>query len=948
MMKRITTILKRAVYIRGGNIFFTLGIITISLLKFSYFTYATQNYFKNHPTETEAIEFPKASNQFKSTASSLGSVFVTNAGQTDPSVHYYIQGSSYNVYFTPKEAIFVFTKENTGKEAEEIIKPVSLHSSTFNRLGKMNSERVLMLRFLEANADVKLEGHQQEPGIVNYLVGNDIGQWLTEISTFRQVVYNELWPGIDLVFTLAHGQLKYDFIIQPGARLEDVRLSYHGVERISLDETGKLVINIKEGIITDDKPSAYQEIDGRQVGIACSFLLEQRIKDIDNVYGFAVEDRYDSNYPLIIDPTLMFSTILSGSGRDDGVAIAVGSDGSVYVTGKTTSIDLPTTEDVYDRSYNDNTDVFVAKLDPSGITFEYVTYIGGSGEDIAAQSGIAIDDLGNVFVTGHTSSTDFPTTDGAYDTTHNPSAASVHDYFMVQLSPSGDDLSYSTYLGGTGSEFASGYGSIAVDAANDIYVFGLTASSDFPVKGITIDDTYNGGDFDNFVAKFDPEGNGDDDLLYAYYVGGSLADYGGFGTVNDLGEVYLTGHTNSADFPKKDALYGTLNAGGNDAFITIVSSSGAELIYSTYLGGSGGDTGRGIALDSEDNIYVVGYTVSNDFPTFNALESAALGGQDGFISKLNHANFNFLYSSYLGGIGNDNITDIAVDASDNTYVIGKIAANSLIKLNGDGSVLLDVSNQPSGVELQGVASDDDGNAYVVGNNFPDAVIAKLETIMEKVTASVYCPVTPYMDCPLPAEIKIDMRGSSYRLGSFTGILTWDPTLLHYSENSGILSGFLGIVNEVNVGDGILTFNGILPSGADGIVDILTVNFDIVGSVGDMGALSLEFSTMTSALTFEDLMPILTIDNGEFEVVAGLLGDIDCDGSCDSADALIVFTFAEGMPILPAHLERINLGYGNVNSSSETDSDDAFIILEFDLGIPVDPHPVCEAFFPIRD
>ncbi|MFE0565521.1 SBBP repeat-containing protein, partial [Priestia megaterium] len=401
-------------------------------------------------------------NEIKETLSQMPAYFVQNFGQEkNQRIHYYSNGTRYKAYFTSEEAIFTFF-ENSFEKEKSLLK--------LETKKKFKGVR-LDFRFIGAKSGITPEGKQHSTGKINCLKGRDSSTWQTNIPTFQEVVYTELWPGIDLVFKNKKKNIKYEFIVQPDSKVEDIQFTYTGAEKLSIDEQGNLLIHTSLGEIVDERPVSYQEKDGCQIPISSSFRLH--LDDNEGyVIGFKIEDDYDSDYPIIIDPGLIYSTYLGGTETDRGAGIAVDTEGNTYVTGFTNSPDFPVTPGAFDTTFNGDDDTFVTKLDPTGSDLIYSTYLGGIGIDQG--SSIAIDTRGNAYVTGSTSSPDFPVTPGAFDTTYNGNT----DAFVTKLDPTGSDLIYSTYLGGIGSD--SGV-SIAVDVGCHAYVTGFTNSSDFPV-----------------------------------------------------------------------------------------------------------------------------------------------------------------------------------------------------------------------------------------------------------------------------------------------------------------------------------------------------------------------------------------------------------------------------------------------------------------------------------
>ena len=562
--------------------------------------------------------------------------FVPNAGQLDTRVRYSAQSGGASFYFTTREAVFSFATK-----AKEL---------------------VLRLRFLGANPKPAITGQTAESGTVNYLIGNDPARWHTNLPTYGELLYRDLWPGIDLLFRSENGQLQYEFLLRPGARVQDIQLAYRGANRLSLDRDGNLMVKTSLGSVTDTRPVSYQLIDGKRVQVASRFALERR-----STYGFAV-GAYDRTLPLIVDPGLVYSTYLGGAGDDSGYGIAVDSAGQAYVTGGTYSAtDFPKTAGAYDTPHNGTQDVFVTKLNSSGTALVYSTYFGGSGDEPYISSSIAVDCDGYAYVTGATKSADFPTTPGAFQTTFG---GGLYNAFVTKLKRDGSGLVYSTFLGGSVADGPNLGHAITIDAAGHAYVTGFTYSTDFPTRNAL--QPAKAGLSNAYVAKFDGSGN----AIYSTYLGGSYYDIGEGIAVDSDGETYVTGFTYSKDFPTQNA-YQPTNHGtsGSNAFVTKLNSSGSALVYSTYLGGSKGtygDGGASIAVDWSGNAYITGDTDSSDFPTTpGAFQGNYAGGADDvFITKLNSSGSALVYSTFLGGELDDYANDIAIDTAGQAYVTG--------------------------------------------------------------------------------------------------------------------------------------------------------------------------------------------------------------------------------------------------------------------------------------
>ncbi len=666
--------------------------------------------------------------------------FIENRGQLDPSVAYYVQGRDTTLYFTAGGMTLVQTERRQEKNRST----GRLEKASFGRDGiptEAGGRYAVKLDFIGAKSHPKIVAQDPAPAVISYFKGRK-KEWKTGLSTYGSIVYSDLWPGIDLVYSGTANRLKYTFLVKPGADPARVRLAYRGVKGIRLNEAEQLEIETPAGGFRDDKPYAYQEVDGRRVETNAAYSLDQRSRGGLHRYGFALGS-YDRGRPLVLDPAvLVYAGYIGGSGDDEGRGIAVDSSGNAYVTGYTTSTQatFPVTVGP-DLTSNGGNDAFVAKVNAAGTALLYCGYIGGSGDDYGL--GIAVDSSGNAYITGQTNSTEatFPVTVGP-DLTFN----GVNDAFVAKVNAAGTALLYCGYIGGSGDEEAMG---IAVDSSGNAYVTGETTSSEatFPVT-VGPDLTFNGGN-DAFVAKVNAAGTA---LLYCGYIGGSGTDFGFGIAVDSSGNAYVTGSTDStqATFPVTVGPDLTSN-GGNDAFVAKVNAAGTALLYCGYIGGSGEDVGRGIAVDSSGNAYITGYTASTEatFPVTVGPDLTYNGGTDAFVAKVNAAGTALVYCGYIGGSSFDQGYGIAVDSSGNAYVAGytnsteatfpvtvgpDLTSNGgfdafVAKVNAAGTALLYCGYiGGSGTDQGfGIAVDSSGNAYVTGRTnssettFPVAV-----------------------------------------------------------------------------------------------------------------------------------------------------------------------------------------------------------------------------------
>jgi len=368
------------------------------------------------------------------------------------------------------------------------------------------------MKLAGANSKAKISGIEELPFRSNYYSGNDPAKWRTNVPSYAKVRYEDVYPGVDLVYYGNQRQLEYDFVVAPGADPSRISLEFAGADRIEVDDRGDLVLRLGEEQVRFQKPTIYQETHGSRREVAGGYALS----DSRHV-SFHVAS-YERDQPLIIDPVLLYSTYIGGSGVDNGIDIAVDSAGSVYAAGYTSSLDFPTLS-AFDASLGGDSDAFVVKLNltaSGAASLVYSSYLGGSLGD-GGSVGVAVDSLGNTYITGSTISPDFPTLN-AFDSSYNGD----DDIFVAKLSPSGG-LLYSTFLGGSGSDFPND-GTIALDPGGNAYITGGTTSPDFPTLN-AFDPSHN-GESDLFVVKLNPAASGAASLLYSSFVGGSGYDEG--------------------------------------------------------------------------------------------------------------------------------------------------------------------------------------------------------------------------------------------------------------------------------------------------------------------------------------------------------------------------------------------------------------------------------------
>ena len=727
--------------------------------------------------------------------------FTENQGQWPDSILYRASAGGATMWFTPTGAYYQFTRRIPKTDDISVGgRPPVLPDGGIEE-NQQDSIEISMVKaeFVGANSSPSAQGLSLMEYKCNYFIGNEPDKWRTDVSTYESIQYQEVYPGIDLKYYGNGRQMEYDFIVSPGADYSQIQIRYEEAESLTLGENGELIIKIANGEIIEQPPVVHQIIDGRKVSLEGRYVV-----GADNTFSFAVDNRYNPAHELVIDPVLVygtylggngidnifftslsvdatgsayitgltystnfptlnpyqstnqgggdvfvtklsstgnsldFSTYLGGSGYEEGRDLTVDASGAVYVTGYTGSTDFPTLNP-YQTSQG-GADVFVTKLSSAGNSIDYSTYLGGSADDFG--NSLAVDSLGAVFVAGHTTSTNFPTLN-AYQGTIQGSL----DAIVFKLSSAGNSLYYSTYLGGSSRDIGR---DIAIDTAGAAYVTGETRSTDFPTQTPI---QANQDTTDAFVTKLSNLG---DSLIYSTYLGGNKVDFGSGIALDVNGSAYVTGLTQSTNYPTLNPYQGT-NQGLQDAFVSKLSSSGNSFVYSTYLGGSNSDWGNDIVVDTARSAYVTGLTLSTNFPTLNSYQATKQGDIDAMVFKLSGTGNSLVYSTYLGGSAEDAGVAIAVDIAGAAYVAGYTYSTNFPTLNpyqaNQDSIDVFVAKLGSSVD-----GDGDGVNDVV-DNCPRIANSFQEDFDGDGVGDV-CDNCPAISNPLQEDIDGDGKGNA--------------------------------------------------------------------------------------------------------------------------------------------------------------------------------------------
>ena len=744
-------------------------------------------------------------------AASLGGLplaFEKNEGQVDSAVKFLTRGSGYQLFFTSDGATWTLnrpahsTASRAGETAARVDDPHRLVSS---RSDRQPDVEVLRMRVLGANPDVRVAGVGEQPGKAHYFRGSDPASWHTNVLTFARVQYGQIYPGVDLVYYGRDGLLEYDFVVAPGVDPAVIALGFDGADRLSIDETGDLVLETQVGRLVQHKPLVYQHVAGVRHVIESAFVLTGR-----NQVGFVV-GAYDQREPLLIDPVIAYSTFLGGSGGTYGeqaYGVTVDDFDNVYITGNTRSTVFP----VGGGTLASN-DAFVVKLTPSG-ALEYVALFGGNSG--ASGEGIAVDHDGQVLVTGFTDATNFPTL--------NPIRLDqpARDAFLMKLDPAGL-IVYSTYLGGSGS---FDYGeAVAFDDSGNGYVTGVTNSTDFPVLN-ALQPARLGQDA--YVVKVDPAGN----LLYGTFLGGSGSEAAESIAVDDAGSFYVTGWTTSTNFPRVQSTQAKQS--GEDVFVSKYMPDGGAFAYSRYLGGNSNERPFAITLDGADGVYVGGRTDSTNFPALLALQGNQVG-TDVFLTRLGPIGA-VSFSTYLGGDGWERILGLSV-RDGRLYATGQTLSTDFPSVNavqpakaGDPTmadafvVSIDIASAgfvystyiggAATEEGRGVAALSGGNVFVAGwtesTDFP--TVRPIQDFNSNVGNVFVARVAPLrVDAVTPAFV-MTTGGNSITI-----------TGQEFAAGATVLVGGVLATNVTVVDD--TTITATTPSLSAGTVDVTVTNPD---------------------------------------------------------------------------------------------------------------------------
>ena len=760
--------------------------------------------------------------------------FEPNQGQTDPKVKFLARGSGYQLFLTESEAVLQLWEFDEMSRVEP------------SRIRRSKSSSVLRMKLVGANSEPRVEGQDELEGTSNYLIGNDRSKWHTDVPTFSKVRYEDVWPGIDLVWYGNQRTLEYDLVVMPGGDPSRIKIGFEGARRLRLDREGNLLIKTIACEITERAPVVYQDGEQGRKAITGHYTLKAG-GDVAFEVG-----AFDPSKPLVIDPQLIYSTYLGGSGLDAANGVSVDGGGNAYIAGRTESINFPVNSVLAPHAVASLGAAFITKLNAGGTAMVYSTILGSDLVSDGALSGtqangVAVTSDGKACITGFTDNPEndgnYPVTDNAYQKNGICLGAFCEllpvrfiDAFVTVLNSQGNGLIYSTFFGGsalfdsTGARSEDVGEAIAVDSSNRVYITGSSSSNNLPTKNAFQNSPRSsGGGKDAFIAVFNPAlSNGNDTLLYASYLGGSGDDFGKGIAVDGSRNAYVVGGSASTDLETKApagqslppfrALY---QGGATDAFAAKIdtgSSGSASLTYLTYIGGSSTDRAEAVAVDSAQRVYITGATSSSStsFPLFNAFDTTQNNGE-AFVAKLNADGTALFYSSFLGGTndtsgrgGFETGTGIAIDSAGNSYVTGRTSAGATF---------------PSGLVAPPFPANLQGTAFV----------AKIQASVSTASAPKLLYSTTFGGNGAKAEsITLDSKGNVYLAGATTGGLPTTTGAFQEAFQGGSSDGFVAKIGSTfNDTIGVFRTSAtdfLLRNSNSGGNPDLTVDFGLAGDV----------------------------------------------------------------------------------------------------------------------
>ena len=817
--------------------------------------------------------------------------FIENKGQWDNQVLFAVRIKGLNAWILRDKIVLDF------------------HQSSRRETQTFRKGHVVEMNLVNASTEAYAIPQKQLSGLHNYFIGDNPSAWKSNVRIFEEVVIEEVYPGIAIRYYIEQGYLRYDFILQPGGDPSLIAFQIKGCNAKVERKSNTLIFDTQIGKISQKDLLTYQTNLGKKKSLKSEFQLKGDILRI-NVEG------YNPSASMVIDP-LIFSTFIGGEAFESLYDMKKDSDGNLVVCGTSPGFGFPTTLGAYsETAQTGGDDAFISKLSADGSQLIFSTFFGGTSQELC--QGLALDNNDDIYIVGTTGSNNLPVTEGSYDETYNTDGFSSNsDIFVTKLNSSGTALIYSTYLGDNGMDFGR---SIAIDPIGNAYIAGSSKSFNFPTTSGAFDVSYNGAGWNNVVvSKLNASGS---DLIYSTYVGGSSGDDATKIALGPDGSAFVTGTAFSANFPTTPGSIKPVKTGNRDAFVFRLNPEGSALVYSTFIGGNDLDDGYSLTVDSDNNAYVTGLTISADYSvTQGVFNSVAGNGENVFISKINPSGSQFLFSGLMGGNNRDVGHNIALSSDNHILLCGETnSANFQVTSNAHMSTLqgihdtfvakisLDGSNLiyssyfgGTSYETAHVILNDGSDKLIIagvtgGGNFPttmgafdnsfnsgnDPFISKISLNCQPVGLNATT------NSPVCAGQDLILSGLPSGMVSYS----WSGPGKYFNTNQN------ATINNVSTDyNGQYTFTAIDSDGCEGTislsVEVVEINPNIIQDGPNLTALQqgaqyqwLNCSDAFSAITDAQGQDLPNPGSGSFAV------EITLQGCVDTSDCLIITDLLE--------------------------------------------------------